>query len=187
MNSVNHNPSLLEIKITLGLGLTILSPYYRGFVRNLGLRGDERVLDFGSGSGVCTRHIAAGLQRGGWLDCVDVCDGWMKVIRKTLQQYENVGYHVGQIHQLSLPESIYELVVVHFVLHEIPAPEHPLVIQALGRLLKPNGRICLREPQNHGLSLESLDQLAGQAGLQPVSIKARKIAVLPVYDASFVK
>jgi hypothetical protein len=59
MTHSTYEPTPLEIKITLALGLTVLSPYYRGFARSLNLSGDEGILDFGSGSGVCSRHIAA--------------------------------------------------------------------------------------------------------------------------------
>ncbi len=65
MTFSTYEPQKLEIYLTLGLGITVLSPYYRGFARSLGLHGDERVLDFGSGSGICSRHIAARLRRGG--------------------------------------------------------------------------------------------------------------------------
>jgi hypothetical protein len=32
-------------------------PYYRGYVRSLGLKGDERILDLRSGSGYSSRQI----------------------------------------------------------------------------------------------------------------------------------
>ena len=36
----------------------LLSPLYRRYVDEMGLRGDERVLDYGSGSGAAARHLA---------------------------------------------------------------------------------------------------------------------------------
>jgi len=117
----------------------------------LNLRGSERVLDFGSGSGVCTRHIAARLQSGGHLDCVDISRGWMQVLRRSLRRFDNVAYHLGHITQLDLPKAAYDLVVLHFVLHDIPPAEHPRLIHALVRKLKPGGRLVLRDPQGHGV------------------------------------
>ena len=68
MTTSFYEPPALEVGLTLGLGLTLLSPYYRRFARTLNLRGDERVMDFGSGSGICTRHIAAVYKRAGtWI------------------------------------------------------------------------------------------------------------------------
>lgn len=181
-----YEPAPLEIKITLGLGLTILSPYYHSFARSLKLRGDERVLDFGSGSGVCSRHIAACLQRGGHLDCVDVSHGWMKVVRKTLRRYKNISYHLGHITQLHLPESAFDVIVIHFVLHDISADERREVVNALGRKLKPKGRLIVREPQGHGLSLDELKNLTAVAGLHPSAINARKTAIGQVFDGCFI-
>ena len=187
MTLSTYEPPPLEIKITLALGLTVLSPYYRSFAKSLNLRGNERVLDFGSGSGICTRHIAARLQRsGGHLDCVDVSHGWMEVIRKTLRRYDNASYHLGHITKLDLPASAYDAVVVHFVLHDIPATERPDVINALARKLKPGGRLLLREPAGEGLELDELRSLTLSAGLYPSILDVRRILIGTVIDGSFI-
>jgi ubiquinone/menaquinone biosynthesis C-methylase UbiE len=180
-----YDPPALEVTLTLGLGLTLLSPYYRSFSRQLSLRGSERILDFGSGSGICSRHIAARLQRGGQLDCVDISPGWMQVLRRSLRRFDNVAYHLGQITQLDLPQAAYDLVVLHFVLHDIPSAEHPRLIHALARKLKPGGRLFLREPQGHGLTPQYVTNLAAKANLQPVSLKTHRVAFLSVYDLCY--
>jgi 2-polyprenyl-3-methyl-5-hydroxy-6-metoxy-1,4-benzoquinol methylase len=182
-----HKPPPLEIKITLALGLTVLSPYYRGFASSLNLRGDEQVLDFGSGSGVCSRHIAARLKRGGHLACVDISRGWMDVIRTTLRRYDNVSYHLGHIAEVSMPDAAFDMIVIHFVLHDIPDIERLQVMQALVCKLKPGGRLLLREPQGRGLSLDELRQLAEQAGLQASTLNARKLLIGHVYDGCFIQ
>ena len=184
----SYEPSPFEIRITLALGLTLLSPYYHRFVSDLHLRGDERVLDFGSGSGICSRHIAARLKRGGGqLACVDISHGWMKVIRKTLQRYNNVNYHPGHITEVDMPDSYFDMVVVHFVLHDIPENERLCVLHGLARRLKPEGRLIVREPEGHGLTLEELNQLAAAAGLHPIESDTRKLVIGPVFDACFTR
>ena len=187
MTFSTYEPPTLEIWLTLGLGLTVLSPTYRSFARSLGLHGDERVLDFGSGSGICSRHIAARLRRGGQLDCVDISRGWMRVIRRTLRRYAQVGYHLGRITTLDLPEAAYDLVVIHFVLHDIPAAERPDVVAALARRLKPGGRLVLREPQGHGLTLDELDRIMTAAGLRTTAIVAHRAPTMAVYDATYTR
>ena len=177
-------PSHAEINLTLALGLTLLSPYYRGFVRSLNLCADDRVLDFGSGSGICSRHVAARLTRG-HLDCVDISAGWMAVIRRTLRRYDNVGYHLGRITDLDLPDGAFDAVVIHFVLHDIPAAERPEIVNALARKLKPGDHLLLREPQGEGLTPEELEQLTAAAGLATTAVNARKIAIGVVYDGCF--
>jgi ubiquinone/menaquinone biosynthesis C-methylase UbiE len=185
MTLSTYEPPTLEITLTLGLGLTVLSPYYSGFARSLGLRGDERVLDFGSGSGICSRHIAARLRHGGQLDCVDISHRWMHVIRRTLRRFDNVGYHLGRITTLDLAEAAYDVVVIHFVLHDIPAAERPDVAAALARRLKPGGRLVLREPQGHGLTLDELNRLVTAAGLRTTATAAHRKTMLSVYDATY--
>jgi ubiquinone/menaquinone biosynthesis C-methylase UbiE len=181
-----YEPSSTEIRLTLALGLTILSPYYAGFARSLNLRGDERLLDFGSGSGVCSRHIAAHLRRGR-LDCVDISHGWMGVIRKTLRSYRNVYYHLGHITDLDLPESAFDAVVVHFVLHDISASERPVVVNALARRLKPGGRLVLREPQGEGLEDQELKGLMMGASLAESRFENHKIMIGRVFDGVFMR
>ncbi|NTV35960.1 MAG: class I SAM-dependent methyltransferase [Anaerolineaceae bacterium] len=185
MTLSTYEPPALEIRLTLALGLTVLSPYYHAFARSLKLRGDERVLDFGSGSGICSRHIAARLKDGGHLACVDISHGWMDVVRHTLSNFTNVSYHVGRITELDLPASSFDAVVMHFVLHEIPVAERQEVVSALARLLKPGGRLMLREPQGHGFTRGDLDHLAAAAKLHPFAFSSRNIVISSVYDAEY--
>ena len=182
-----YEPPALEIRITLALGMTLLSPYYHRFARDLNLRGDERVLDFGSGSGICSRHIAARLKRGGELACVDISRGWMKVIRKTLRRYNNVSYHLGHITEVDLPDSYFDIAVIHFVLHDIPENERLCVLHSLARRLKPQGRLIIREPDGHGLTPGELKQLATAAGLNLAKDNVHKLIIGPVYDATFTR
>ncbi len=185
MQTSTYEPPPLEVKLTLALGLTVLSPYYRSFANSLHLDDDERVLDFGSGSGMCSRHTAARLQRGGRLDCVDISSAWQVVIRRTLRRYANVDYYLGRITELGLPDAGYDLIVIHFVLHDIPAHERPAIIQVLGRKLKPGGRLVLREPQGEGLTPQELDQIAAAAGLLQTAFTAHKTAIGAVYDICY--
>jgi ubiquinone/menaquinone biosynthesis C-methylase UbiE len=184
MTLATYEPPALEVGLTLSLGLTLFSPYYRRFARELGLHGDERVLDYGAGSGILSRHIAAQLRRrGGRLDCVDISHGWMRVIRKTLWRYDNVSYYLGHISRLDLPDAAYDAAISHFCLHEVSAAERPAVVAALSRKLKPGGRLILREPPEQGMTLGALRQLADHAGLQVTALNKHKIAIGEVYDA----
>jgi 2-polyprenyl-3-methyl-5-hydroxy-6-metoxy-1,4-benzoquinol methylase len=181
-----YEPSDTEIRLTLALGLTILSPYYYHFVRGLKLIGNERVLDFGSGSGVCSRHIAACLLKaGGSLDCVDVSHRWIRVARKTLTRYSNTNFHLGHIAEVPVPDGAFDMVVVHFVLHDIPAIQRASVVRALARKLKPEGWLVLREPVAEGFCPDELRQLALNAGLVPHASGTRRILVWQLQDGWF--
>lgn len=181
-------PTQIEIRLTLALGLTILSPYYRSFAENLDLNGNESVLDFGSGSGVCSRHIASRLQKNrGKLTCVDISSVWQRVIKKTLRRFKNVSYLQGLIYELAIPDSSYDVIVIHFVLHDIPTGERGQVMQALTRKLKSGGCLVVREPLGEGITLENLFQLTQSSGLQLNALKTDKVFIGQVLDGAFTK
>ena len=170
MITSTYEPSWLETGLTRALGI-FLRPYYKGFVNSLNLEGDEHVLDFGSGSGACSRHIADQLQDEGLLECVDVSQKWMAVLQRSLKRHQNVRYHCGHIDKLDLPDGTFDLIVLHYVLHDIPAGERPEVLGELVRTLRPGGRLVLREPQLADGLLENLKEVvAGHPGEAPVYV-----------------
>ncbi len=167
-------PSDLEIRITLLAG-ALAAPVYRTYVERLGLRGDERVLDFGTGSGNPARYLARILQRGGGqLTCVDVSERWMAVARRRLRNFANVVFKLGEIASLGLPDAGYDVVFIHFVLHDIPAGERPAIAAALARTLRPGGRLFVREPLRF-IALEELAGLMRGAGLTQVSAASANV------------
>ena len=95
---MSYEPSKLEICLTLGIG-AIIAPFYRSYVETLPLQDNEKVLDFGSGSGILSRHIASHLERGGGhLTCVDISSRWMKVARYTLAPLQKCQLPFGAHH-----------------------------------------------------------------------------------------
>ncbi len=77
-------PGSLDVFLTILIG-NLLGSVYKGYVNRLGLQGDERVLDFGSGAGTPARYIAQKLLgRNGRLTCVDISHVWMKMAQKRL-------------------------------------------------------------------------------------------------------
>jgi ubiquinone/menaquinone biosynthesis C-methylase UbiE len=183
-----YEPSPFEIRLTLSLGRTVLSPYYHNFVSQLNLKDNENVLDYGSGSGVCSRHIAAHLMRGGGrLACVDISPVWMQVIQNTLRRYPNVSYHSGSIQSVNLADTSFDVVVLHFVLHDIPAAERQQVLKTLAAKLKSGGNLLMREPQDAGLDAEEISQLSTAAGLSTLALTSRKVLIGKVYDGQFIR
>jgi ubiquinone/menaquinone biosynthesis C-methylase UbiE len=167
-------PSDLEIRITVLAG-ALAAPIYRAYVERLGLRGDERVLDFGTGSGNPARYLARILQRGGGqLTCVDVSERWMAVARRRLRNFANIDFKLGEIASLGLPDAGYDVVFIHFVLHDIPAGERPAIAAALARTLRPGGRLFVREPLRF-IAQEELAGLMRGAGLAQVSAASANV------------
>jgi ubiquinone/menaquinone biosynthesis C-methylase UbiE len=173
-----YEPPASEVWITALLTKTVLSAYYARYVGSLGLRGSEQVLDYGSGTGVAARHIAARLAKGGGhLTCVDVSERWMQVAQRTTRDYTNVEYRLGHIATLGIEDDTCDVVFVHFVLHDIPRVERTESVCHLARKLREGGKLFAREPTSggHGMSPDELSQLMAGAGLQQVSLKTGKL------------
>lgn len=177
-----YEPSPLEVKLTLLLGNTLARPFYTSDIRWLGLRGDERVLDFGAGSGVCSQHLARHLLRGnGHLTCIDVSRVWHQVIQETLRTYPNVDYACGDIAVLDIPDATYDAVFVHFVLHDIPTVKRPGTVKHLSRKLAAHGKLFIREPIQ-SLPREETLRLMQQSGLGEIS---SSLSQLPLMGATY--
>jgi ubiquinone/menaquinone biosynthesis C-methylase UbiE len=176
-------PNAIEIGVTLGFGLTVLSPYYQSFVESIGLTGHEKVLDFGSGSGLCARYIARRLQRrGGHLDCVDVSQRWMEALQKNLRRSDNVSFHLGELDNLALVEQSYDVIISHFSLHEISRERLPGTLYAFSRLLNNRGRVIFREPLDAMIEGEQIKLMAKSSGLRVTSINESKLLIGQVIE-----
>jgi ubiquinone/menaquinone biosynthesis C-methylase UbiE len=97
-------PTVKEIRQTRLMG-RLLSPLYKKFAERIQFKGNEKVIDFGSGAGNLARHLAPALmKKGGELTCVDISHLWQEAIRKELKKFPNVKFGEGAIQSLSLKE-----------------------------------------------------------------------------------
>jgi ubiquinone/menaquinone biosynthesis C-methylase UbiE len=161
-------PGRLEVLGQRFLANPLLRPLYGRYVDQMGLRGDERVLDYGSGSGAAARHLAKRLEVGGGrLTCMDVSTRWQEAIRKDLRGCSNVDYRRGDVRTMGLPEGSLDVVLVHWMLHDVPPWDRPSILAELARLLRPGGRLFTREPTSpkHGMPAAEVRRLLAAAGL----------------------
>ncbi len=158
----------------------LLGPLYGRYVDQMGLRGDERVLDYGSGSGAAARHLATRLFPEGRLTCVDISERWQRALRSVLKAYPDVRLCCGDVRTLGLPEADYDVVLVHWMLHDVPPWDRPGIVAQLVRLLRPNGRLFSREPTNarHGMPAAQLRELFAAAGLSETLATEGKSPIL---------
>ncbi len=183
-------PSSLKVLSTV-LGGYVHSRSYNRYVDSFGLTGSEWVLDYGSGSGRITRHIAERLApESGHLTCVDVSTVWMGVVKKRLKQYRNVDCKRGDIASLNLPDDAYDVVVVHFVLHHVDVDARQKNVGILSRKLKKGGKLFIRDPirEGHGTPVHEIRQLMSNAGLHERTYQLEKSFHMgPRYNGAFVK
>jgi ubiquinone/menaquinone biosynthesis C-methylase UbiE len=169
----------------------LLGPLYRRYVDQMGLRGDERVLDYGSGSGAAARHLAKRLRAGGGhLTCVDVSAGWQAVLAKVLSAYPEVDRRLGDVRTMGLSAESFDVVLVHWMLHDVAPHDRPSILAELARLLRPGGRLFTREPtgRKHGMPAEQVCALLAAAGLtETQSAEGKALVVGEHYRAVWTK
>jgi len=111
------------------------------------LRPGDTVLDLGAGLGLLT--LAAHERIGdGWVIAVDPSVGALEELLRLAHESEANGimYLVGDAEVLPLPDSQVDVVVARSVLVHV-ADTGP-VVRELARVLRPGGRLSIREPLN---------------------------------------
>ena len=171
-----ENPSvlfILEDKLKGLLGCPLL---YNRYFRTFGLKGDERVLDFGCGGGAGSRCLAKLLNNNGHLTCVDISSYWMSKASKRLNKYPNVKCLTGDIRKLEIPELSFSVISIFHVIHDIAPEDRQAIVTTLGRKLEGNGAIFVRERigESHGMPVGEIRALFTDAGLSEVYFRQSK-------------
>jgi SAM-dependent methyltransferase len=121
-------------------------------LREIALRGDERVIDFGSGLGQFTRAMARAVPRGRVVGIERSDEQRAKAVRLAQEEGDNVSveYRAGDVLNLDLGDEWESFDVAHarFVLEHVPDPLR--VVRAMVRAVKPGGRIIVAD-DDHGV------------------------------------
>jgi len=181
----DHPSSLfiLEDKLKGLLGGPFLhNPYFKTFE----LKGNENVLDFGCGGGAGSRCLANLLDKGGHLTCVDVSRYWIARARKRLDKYSNVECQSGNIKELDIPDSSFDIISTFQVIYDIIPPERQDIVKTLSQKLKAGGLFFIREPvkKSHGMPVEEIRALLSEAGLNEIEHKETKSEYMGKYQKS---
>jgi len=174
---------VLEDKLKGLLGGPLLyNPYFKTFR----LKGNERILDFGCGGGAGSRCLANLLSKGGHLTCVDVSSYWVAKARKRLEKYSNVECKSGDIRELDIPDSSFDIVSTIHVVHDISPAERQYIVKTLAQKLKAGGLFFIREPvkKSHGMPVKEIRTLLSGAGLKEIEHKETKSEYVGKYQKS---
>ena len=174
---------ILEDKLKGLLGGPLL---YSKYFKTFGLEGNERVLDFGCGGGAGSRCLANLLIKGGHLTCVDVSSYWIDRARNRLRKYSNIECKAGDIRELDIPNSSFDVISAIHVIHDITPADRPGIVQALSQTLKAGGLFFVREPakKSHGMPVEEIRNLLSGTGLKETEHKETKSEYMGIYRKS---
>ena len=187
-NSSFDNPSWVFLAVDRVLLSPLLAPIYRGFVSQMGLEGDERVLELGSGTGSGSRHLAAVLSNGGRLVCLDTSKALCAVARRRLARWPSVEVVAGDVADAQLPGEPYDVAVIHFMLHDVEPARRPGFVQAVTQKLVPGGVLQIREPtkQSHGMPASEIRELMHDARMRELRGREHRLGLLGrVFTGSF--
>ena len=134
--------------------------FYNKYIQSIQLTGSENILDFGSGGGNASKLIAERIP-GGHLTCLEPSTCWIKRLRKRLRKFKNVTFINTYIENADIPENSFDVILIHHVLHDIHPKKRAGVVKQLSRILKPGGKIYIREPikLSHGMPYEEIREL----------------------------
>jgi 2-polyprenyl-3-methyl-5-hydroxy-6-metoxy-1,4-benzoquinol methylase len=162
-----EHPSFLFILEDKLKGLLGGPFFYNPYLKTFGLNGNERVLDFGCGGGTGSVCLAKLLNTSGELTCLDVSKYWIDKARHRLRRYGNAKCLVGDIRELDIPESRFDVISIIHVIHDIAHTERQSVTDRLASLLYRHGKLFIREPikESHGMPVSEIVTLLTNSGL----------------------
>jgi len=138
-------------------------------INAIGLKETDTVLDFGCGPGFYTVPFAKTARE------VVAVDIQPKMLEKASKYAEKNGVNVKTIksngESISLPDASFDVIFLSFVYHEIS--DKAKVLTELSRLLKPQGRIVVRErtePDSIILGPPSVDRKEVFRGLKAAGL-----------------
>lgn len=178
-----ENPSLLYRLIDEFGNNRLFGFIYKDYIRTLNLKGNERVLDFGSGSGAGSKHLAKILDKGGHLTCVDISKYWIEKAKKRMKCYDNVNFLLGQLPELKLDSNSFDVIYIFYALHDVSKDLRNGLVSEFFRILKNEGRLYIKEPQreNDGMPIEEITELMKSNGFYQESSKTYKGTYSAVY------
>jgi len=122
-------------------------------LRELALRGDERIIDFGSGLGQFTRAMARAVPRGSVVG-IERNDEQLALAKRLASdegEASLVEFRQGDVLTAEVEWGTYDVAHTRFVLEHVPDPLR--VVKTMVRAVKPGGRVVLADDDHDVLRL----------------------------------
>jgi len=103
----------------------------------LAARPGEMGVDLGTGLGNLTGRLAAA-----GADIVGI-EQSTEMLRACRQRYPQLSFRLGNLLALPLPDHTADFVACSFAFHHLTSRQQRLAMQEIGRVLRPDGRLCL--------------------------------------------
>jgi arsenite methyltransferase len=126
---------------------------WRGLLAEMGLRGDEQVLDVGTGSGQQLGAVARRLSAGGHATGVDIWRAWDHSGNSRDRALANMRAEgvadrttltVGDMRDLPFPDGTFDVVISTLAVHNLTSPaDRATALREMVRVLRPGGRLTL--------------------------------------------
>jgi ubiquinone/menaquinone biosynthesis C-methylase UbiE len=161
-------------------GPLLYHPYFSTF----GIKGDEKILDFGCGGGVGSVCLATMLNKGGHLTCIDLSPYWIKKARKRLRKFTYAECKVGDICSMDIADFSFDVITVFRVIHDISPTKRRYITPILVKKLKSGGKLFIRERigKSHGIPVSELRDLLVAVGLKEIQHKETKSEYIGIYQ-----
>lgn len=171
----------LKIKLVERIFFFIAKKLYKNSAKALKLQGNEKILEFGSGGGQLTTQMQRYLGAGSEIYCLDISEYWQKIIRKRLKKYKNVKYRLRNLMEEDLDEKDFDLVVLHLAFHHLKDSDKLVVAKKFYELLKPGGKLFLREPNgkhhNKNVNSDAMKKIILNCGFKLITEAKQRILI----------
>ncbi|MEN8155859.1 MAG: arsenite methyltransferase [Bacteroidota bacterium] len=110
-----------------------------------GIKPGNRLLDLGAGAGNDVFVARSIVGESGWVTGLDFTDEMLEKARRNNEKmgFKNVEFVKGDIEQIPLPDSRYDVVISNCVLNLVPDKES--AFSEIKRVLKPGGHFCVSD------------------------------------------
>ena len=162
---------------------------HKEYVEKLDLKGNEMILDVGSGSGAFTQHVAEAILMGdGRITCVDPSEVWMKIAKKRLAKRNFVDFVESEVQTAGLPANTFTTAIVHCTLCGVDPNRRQPLVDGTVRLLRRGGTVLVKEPTTveNGIQAAEIRRLMEHAGCREVKFDNAYTALQgPAYQGVF--
>ena len=142
--TLDHAAKVYDVLAPL-MTLGLERRFHRIVIQQLALRGDERILDIGCGTGTLTRDIAAALTDKNKSVCVglDAAEQMIEIAWRKAAGILNIRFEAAIAEKLPHSNESFDAAVSTFFFHHIDFELKKSVLAETARVLKPGGRFII--------------------------------------------